>query len=316
MKRRDFLQRSGLAMAASMTSPLLQRTGLAGTIPQVPAEKMKRIGCTTVCFRLRFPQTRPKNQSPTEPDLSLLEVPALFAEKLGVHNVELWSRHFAEHTPAYCAKMRRAVEKAGSTVCNIQMDEPGYNLSHPDKAERLKSVQFCKEWMDRAAACGATSMRANTGGDRKGPPFDVAVTGDSFAQLAEHGEKIGVKILIENHGGHSSVPENVAAIVKTVDSPWCRTLPDLGNIPRDFSQEQREAFLAKIFPWAHLVSAKGMVFDEQYKHVTYDIGRCVKLGESMGFKGIYSAEQWAPGYVPPDPFKAVQTIIGDVAAVL
>jgi len=230
--------------------------------------------------------------------------------------VELWSRHFAEHTPAYCAKVRRAVEKAGSTVCNIQMDEPGYNLSHPDRAERLKSVQFCKDWMDRAAACGATSMRANTGGGRKGPSFELDVTVGSFAQLAEHGEKIGVKILIENHGGHSAVPENVAAIVKTVDGPWCRTLPDLGNIPRDYSQEQREAFLAKIFPWAHLVSAKGMVFDERYSHVTYDIGRCVKLGESMGFKGIYSAEQWAPGYVPPDPFKAVQTIIADVAAAL
>ena len=316
MKRRDFLKRSGLAMAASMTSPMLQRSGLAETSRQPSAEKMKRIGCTTVCFRLRFPQTRPKGHAPTEPDLSLPDVPTLFAEKLGVHNVELWSMHFAEHTPAYCAKVRRAIEKAGSTLCNIQLDEPGYNLSHPDKAERLKSVQFCKEWMDRSAACGATSMRANVGGGRKGPAFDVEVTADSFAQLAEHGQEIGLTILVENHGGHSGVPENVVAIVKTVDSLWCRTLPDFGNVPKDFSQEQREVFLSKIFPWAHLVSAKGMVLDEQYKHLTYDIGRCVKLGESMGFKGIYSAEQWAPAYIPPDPFRAVQTIIADVAAAL
>ena len=101
MKRRDFFKRSGLAMAASMASPMLQRSGLAETRQQPPPEKMKRIGCTTVCFRLRFPQTRPKNHAPTEPNLSLLDVPALFAGRLGVHNVELWSMHFAEHTPAY-----------------------------------------------------------------------------------------------------------------------------------------------------------------------------------------------------------------------
>ena len=312
MKRRDFLKRGGLAMAW----PLLHRSGLAETRQQPAAEKMKRIGCTTVCFRMRFPQTRPKNYTPTEPDLSLLDVPALFAEKLGVHNVELWSMHFAEQTPAYCAKVRGAVEKAGSTLRNVQLDAPGYNLSHPDKAERLKSVRFCKEWMDRSAACGATSMRANVGGGRKGPPFDVQVTGDSFAQLAQHGQKIGLKILVENHGGFSGVPENVVAIVEAVDSPWCRTLPDFGNVPKDFSQEQREAFLRKIFPWAHLVSAKGMVFDEEYRHVTYNIGQCVKLGESMGFKGIYSVEQWAPPYIPPDPFEAVREIIADVAAAL
>ena len=82
MKRRDFFMQSGLVVAASMASPLLQRSGLAETRPQLPAEKMKRIGCTTVCFRMRFPQTRPKDIAPTEPDLSLLDVPVLFAERL------------------------------------------------------------------------------------------------------------------------------------------------------------------------------------------------------------------------------------------
>ena len=316
MKRRDFLKRSGLAMAASMASPLACRSGLSASRQQPPAEKMKRIGCTTVCFRTLFPSTRPANCPAPDRDITLLDVPDLFAEKMGVHNVEVWSKHFAERTPAYCAKARRAIEKAGSTLCNIQMDEPGYNLSHPDKAERLKSVQFCEEWMDRSAACGATSMRANVGGSRKGLPFDLEVAADSFAQLAQHGQKIGLKILVENHGGFSGVPENIVAIVKAVDSPWCRTLPDFGNVPKDFSQEQREAFLRKIFPWAHLVSAKGMVFDEQYRHLTYDIGRCVKLGESMGFKGIYSVEQWAPAYVPVDTFEMVRAIIADVAAAL
>jgi hypothetical protein len=59
-----------------------------------------------------------------------------------------------------------------------------------------------------------------------------------------------------------------------------------------------------------------MVFDEQYRHMSYDIGRCVKLGESMGFKGIYSVEQWASAYVPPDTFEMVRAIIAEVVAAL
>ena len=314
MKRREFLRQSGLVLATSAVWSSSRVRAEERSKPS--AEKMKRIGCTTVCFRTRFPRTRPKGYRESEPELSLLDIPNLFAEKLGVHNVELWSLHFAEQSSAYCSKIRRAMEKAGSTLCNIQMDEPGYNLSHPSEAERRKSVRLCKDWMDRAAECGATSMRANTGGARKGSPFVLNDTADSYALLAEHGRKIGVKILIENHGGFSVSPERVVSIVKAVDSPWCRTLPDFGNMPKGFSQRQREEFLDKMFSFAHLVSAKGIEFDAQYHHTTYDIGRCVQLGESRGFQGIYSVEQWSPTYIPSDPFQAVRSIIADLASAL
>lgn len=313
MNRRQFLKRSAAALAgARVLGAVGAGAGVsppagAARKPASKADKMKRVGCTTVCFRARFPQTRPRNAPKHEGELDLLRVPAFFAETLGVHNVELWSLHFAATTPAYCRKLRQAAEKAGSRIINVQLDTGGYNLSHAQAAARKKSVQFVKDWMDRAAACGATSLRANTGGGR-GAKFDVKVTGDAFAQLAEHGRKINVRILLENHGGHSSDPDNVVAIVRHVDSPWCRTLPDFGNMPARFTQAQRNAFLGKLLPYAHLISAKGMYFDKHLRHKPYDLGACVRFAESRGFKGVYSAEQWAPKPLPVDDVRATKRI--------
>ena len=309
MNRRQLLKYGGLALAGG---PLLIMKGRCHAAPLQRQAKMKRIGCTTVCFRNQFPQTRPKDYSQREPDLTLPEVPALFAEKLGVHNVELWSKHFQETSLKYCRTMKAAAEKVGSKIINIQLDDPGYNLSHKDPAQRKKSIEFVSKWMDRTAACGATSLRANVGGSPK-EPFDVAVAGESFRQLAEHGRKIGVKILIENHGGHSSDPDKVIAIIKAVDSSWCRTLPDFGNVPADFTQRQRDELLKKLYTHAHLISAKGMYFDENGNHLTYDIGACVRTAEASGFKGIYSAEQWSPKPIAVDALTATRAIIREIA---
>lgn len=305
MRRRIFIKKLGLGAGAV----LLARPGEAN------AGTMGRLGATTVSFRMRFQSTRPKGMSPTEPDLELLDVPALFVERLGISNVEVWSKHFSEATVAYGEKLRAAAASAGARIINVQMDEPPFDLSGTDSGKRKACIGLTKGWMDIAAACGAPSMRANVGG-AKGDAFDLATTVDSFRALAEYGEKIGVKILVENHGGHSMVEGNVAAIVKTVNSPWCRSLPDFGNMPGEVSIEQRIGFLSSMFPVADLISAKGMEFDENYRHTSYDIGACVRAAEAAGFKGIYSVECWAPKYLPADPFKAVKAVAESIRACL
>ena len=63
-------------------------------------------------------------------------------------------------------------------------------------------------------------------------------------------------------------------------------------------------------PLAYLISAKGMEFDGNYNHTTYDFGACVRAAEKAGFKGIYSIELWAPNYVPADPIRAVKALTG------
>ena len=69
------------------------------------------------------------------------------------------------------------------------------------------------------------------------------------------------------------------------------TLPDFGNYPVETMWES----LAKILPYAYVVSAKAVDFNERAEHTSYDFDRCVQLCERAGFKGIYLVEQWSRG---------------------
>ena len=299
MTRKHFLKTSA---AVGLVAPAVW----ASERKPAPAA-IDRVSCTTVSFRHRFAATRVKNVSVAGPDFQLVDMPAMFVEKLGLRNVEVWSRHFPEPTIAFGEKLRAAADKAGARIVNVQQDEPPYELSNPAVEKRGAGIATIEQWMNIAAACGATSLRANVGG-KPDEPFNLQAATDSFSRLAAHGEKLGVKILVENHGGHSLRTENVAAIVRAVNSPWCRSLPDFGNVPKGMTLDQRVAFLKKILPFAHLISAKGMEFDADYLHTSYDFAACVRAAEKAGFKGIYSIELWSPTYLPPDPIRAVRSL--------
>ena len=302
MRRRQFIRASASGLAGLYLSPSARVLAWQS----VPAGVLKRIGITTVCFRDRFAQTRGKNARtiPAGQELTLLTAPKFIADTLGLHNVEIWSAQFAETSLDYCKRIKAAAAAAGSRIINIQVDGSD-NLSDPDAAKRTQSIAMIKEWMDRAAAVGAPTCRANTGG---GPPeaWDVARTADSFRQLADYGKKIGVKILVENHIGYSADIDKVVAVAKAVNDPYCRVISDWGNTPSE-SPEARVRGLSKLFPYLELVSAKELDFDEQNRHVNYDVVPLIKATEESGYKGIYSIEFY--GKPPKDTVAAAKDMI-------
>jgi sugar phosphate isomerase/epimerase len=186
-------------------------------------------------------------------------------------------------------------------------------MSDPDAAKRAATVKAVKGWMDRAAAIGATSLRANTG---DGPPngWDPKRTADGFRQLAEYGKGIGVMILIENHIGYSASIDKVVELVKTVNHPNCKVICDWGNTPANGTLDQKIAELKKLFPYLHLVSAKELDFDANNKHISYDIVPIIKATEASGFKGVYSIEFYTEDKPPKDVVAAAKDMIKTLAA--
>jgi len=306
MNRRTFLQRGSRALTAV---PLY---AFAKTVvQQMPAAALNRIGITTVCFRERFPATRSRGAAaPPEGDLTLLTAPKFIADQLGLHNVEVWSAHFADMSLDYCRQVKAAAAAVGSKIIDIQVDGSD-NLSDPDEAKRAASITTIKQWMDRAAAIGAPRMRANTGG---GPAagWDVNRTADSFRKLAEYGKTIGVRILIENHTGYSADIDKVVQLAKAVNDPNCRVISDWGNTPST-SPADRLAGLSKLFPYLELVSAKELDFDDQNHHVSYDIVPLIKATEASGFRGIYSIEFYS-NRPPRDVVAAAKDMTQTIAA--
>ena len=257
-------------------------------------DALERVGLTTVTFRFRFAQTRPASYAGDEPLLTLLEVPEYFADRFGIHNVELWSQHFESRSPGYLGDLKGSIEAAGSRLINIQVDE-SYNLADADEAERGRSVALVKEWVDAAEQLGAGSIRANPGNG------DVATAVRSLREINDYASPRGVPVLVENHGGISTSPEVLLTILDAIPSGNFGGLVDFGNFEEGAARFEA---LARLVPRAWLVSAKTQLFDARGNHTSFDFDRCVRTCEEAGFRGIYSAEQWDPSRDPRD-FEAI-----------
>jgi hypothetical protein len=95
------------------------------------------------------------------------------------------------------------------------------------------------------------------------------------------------------------------------DDPFCRALSDWGNTPAA-SQAARVEALTQMFPLIEFVSAKEVDFDEQNRHISYDIVPIIKATEASGYRGIYSIELWGDRQ-PVDVVAAVKDMMQTVA---
>ena len=287
LSRRAFLKSSAAFAAVAGCAPALSPSGRPASVA-ASADPMDRIALTTVTFRFRFAQTRPADYAGTEGLLTLPQAPAYFRGRFGVRIVELWSQPFDSTDAGYLAEIRRAVERAGSRVVNVQIDQP-YNLASADEAERQASVALVNEWVDVARAVGAPSIRANAGTGM------VATAVRSLREVAAYARTRGVRLLTENHGGISTDLPVLLQILDALDGD-VRAVADFGNFP---DGTDRFDALARLIPYTDLVSAKTLLFDGG-EHTSFDFDRCVRTAEAAGFRGVYSGEQWDPSTDPLD----------------
>lgn len=294
MQRRTFLlQSSGLILSASFGAPFVHAA----------SGNEDRLGMSTVIFRNRFKQTKPKHVSAIQNELTLLEVPKYYRERFGIRNLELWSHHFESLEPAYLKELRARVEAAGSRVANVQVDSD-YDLASTDETIRERSLAEALRWVDAAAALNSRAVRVNPG--RTGGSIDKSIA--SMKVVNRHCKAKGLPLLIENHFGIEMDPDLHLRIRAEAGPENVYTLPDFGNYPVDAMWTA----LAKIIPHAYMISAKTVAFNERMEHVTYDFDRCIEMAERAGFKGIYSVEQWSKEELTVDYEKVADWMIARV----
>jgi sugar phosphate isomerase/epimerase len=276
MQRRTFLVRtSGALIAVSV--------GLGGA--HAASSSADRVGLGTVIFRNRFEQTKPKTVTELSNPLQLLTVPAYYRERFAIRNLEFWSKHFESLAIPYLKELRSRIKAAGSRLINLQVDA-AYDLASTDEVERQRSLTLARQWIDAAALLGSRAIRINPG--RSGGSVEKSIA--SLKELNPYCKSKGLPLLTENHFGLEMNPDVHLQIRAAAGPENIYTLPDFGNYPLETMWES----LAKILPYAYVVSAKAVDFDEQGRHISYDFDKCVQLCERSGFKGIYLVEQWSP----------------------
>ncbi|QDK79037.1 sugar phosphate isomerase/epimerase [Spirosoma sp. KCTC 42546] len=294
MERRTFL---------SSASGLIITVWVSSAFRPMKPDKMDRIAMGTVLFRYRFKQTKPKEIATIANELTLLDVPAYYKKRFGIRQLEFWSNHFESLEKSYLDQLKASMKASSSRLINVQVDS-AYDLASNDETERQRSLAHVKEWMDAVAYLGSPCVRINPG--RVNGSVEKSI--ESMKEVNQYAQRKKLILLTENHFGLEMNPDVHVRIVQEAGPKNIYTLPDFGN----YSQAARFDALAKIMPYAYLISAKADSFNENMEHTSYDFDQCVQLAERMGFKGIYSLEQYSGKYLNLDYEKVADWLIEHV----
>lgn len=291
MKRREFLMSAAAA------------AGLAGTRraraqdARADQAKLARIGMMTLNFTglLKTPHQAP---SP-ERTLDLFDLPDMYADTYGVHNIELQHYHMASTDPAYYRALRARIDRARSKAIQLVVEFGGLNISAPDHnfLPRLQAVDLTKVWIDRAAILGCPRIMVNQG-QPTAENRQHAI--DTLTLMADYGKANGVKVTLETRGsgmGRGAAPGAAGAPVPPPVEPaepaWVLLNEitksagayinvDLGGVGAR-TQDELHTALRALLP-----TSSGSMHVKQSSN--WDLATALRFIESQGYAGLYSIE--------------------------
>jgi sugar phosphate isomerase/epimerase len=261
--RREFLRLSGAALVAACT-------------PQAPPP--------APWFRISLAEWS-LHRTLFGGTLDHLDFPAA-AREFGIEAVEYVNSFFKDGRTddEYLAELKKRADDAGVSSLLIMCDGEG-RLGDPDETKRAQTVVNHVRWLEAAAFLGCHSIRVNaaSAGSRD---EQMKLAADGLRRLAERGDRFGLNVLVENHGGLSSDGAWLAGVMKLADHPRCGTLPDFGN----FKDYDRYQGVGELMPWAKAVSAKSHAFDADGNEKRTDYARMLKIVRDAGYRGWIGVE--------------------------
>jgi sugar phosphate isomerase/epimerase len=243
-----------------------------------------------------------------------IDFPRIAREEYGCEGVEFVNQFFKDkaHDSTYLKELKKRANDFGVTCVLIMIDGEG-DLSATQDDRRKAAVENHKKWVDAAAALGCHAIRVNTGDHYS--PSDVTAVAEACGSLTDYGAKNGISVICENHGGPSSNPDALLALMKAVGKPTFGTLPDFGNFPHDkaglYTVDVYDA-IARMMPYAKGVSAKSYDFDESGKETKLDYARIMKIVTDAGYHGFVGIEYEGERLGEPEGIRATRKLLESV----
>ena len=239
------------------------------------------------------------------------------ARKLGIADVEYVNQFFKDKAKdqAYLAELLKVCDNEGVQSRLIMCDGEGM-VGHPDKKERMQTVENHKKWIDAAKYLGCHSIRVNAASEGSYEE-QQKLAADGLKMLADYGRDKNIHILVENHGGLSSNAEWLAGVMKMADDKYVGTLPDFGNfvINRDTGEEfDRYRGVELLMPYAKGVSAKSHDFGPDGKEKDMDYRRLLKIVKDAGFDGYIGIEYEGNRLTEIEGIMATKYLLQDILA--
>ncbi len=258
--------------------------------------------------------------------LDNLDFPAKAKNDFGIDAVEYVNQFFKDKAKdtAYLTELKKRTDDLGVTNVLIMIDGEGF-LGSTDTKERMKAVENHYQWVEAAKFLGCHSIRVNAYG--KGTAEEVSKAAiDGLGKLSEFAEKLGMNVIVENHGSYSSDGAWLANVMKSVGKPNCGTLPDFGNFCMKYKNDNwrqgcenmydRYKGVEEMMPFAKGVSAKSNVFDAEGNEANMDYRRLLKIVKDAGYTGYIGIEYEGSELSEEEGVRATKRLLEKVGAEL
>lgn len=242
--------------------------------------------------------------------LTNLDFPRVAKEDYGITAVEYVNQFFKTQArdQAYLKDLKSRADGLGVKNVLIMVDGEGM-LGHPEEAERARTVDNHKQWVEAAKFLGCHAIRVNA--QSKGTPEEQAkLAADGLRSLAEFAAPHTISVIVENHGGLSSNGEWLAGVITRADHPGVGTLPDFGNFRISREEEyDRYKGVAELMPYAKGVSAKSHEFDAQGNEVHTDYEKMLGIVIKSKYRGFIGIEYEGQTLGEPEGIKATKALL-------
>lgn len=216
---------------------------------------------------------------------------AKVTRELGIDAIEYVNQFFKDKAKdtKYLDELNKRAKDNDIKQLLIMCDGEG-RLGDPDKAKRKQAVENHHKWADAAKHLGCHSIRVNAASSGEYEE-QVKLAADGLAQLSDYAKKLGLNVIVENHGGLSSNGEWLAKVMKTVGKDNCGTLPDFGNFHVGGGKwYDRYKGVEELMPFAKAVSAKSHEFDDKGNEKKTDYLKMMKIVKEAGYRGWVGIE--------------------------
>ncbi len=292
MTRRGFLAISA-ALAAGASA---QESKPRDTFPTQPRE---RLAVSTYPFRKLIIGPRGDQSG----RMSLEQFAETIIPKLNVRGIEPWSPHFRSVQPDYVHSLAEHFEKAGLHVVNVPVDMPAKLCGTSE--ERASAIAKYRQWVDAAVILKSPGIRVHLPHGEKPESIDCSVS--ALKELAEYGASKNIVVNLENDEPDIEQPERIVKVIRTVNSPFLRALPDFCNsmlVHNDpaYNYSAMEMMFPLAFNISHVKDEETGDHGEVYR---VDVNRIFDIANKAGYSGFFSMEFEGQG----DPYEGSRKLI-------
>ncbi|MHB8898040.1 MAG: sugar phosphate isomerase/epimerase family protein [Thermoguttaceae bacterium] len=212
----------------------------------------------------------------------------------------------------YLNRMKRHTHDCGIVINGTGVRN---DFATADKAVRAAGVELARRWIEVAARLGAPVIRVFAGPQSPIKDWRTAAgnagreevetwMADDLRACAEHGEKFGVLVAVQNHDDFLSTGPEHLSLLKRVDHPWCGPLVDTGK----YSSADPYADIAMMVPYAvnwQIKETLGSSLDSPRT----DFKRLIKIIHDGGYRGFLPIETLAMGRKDYDPALEAEKVL-------